>query len=131
MRVFSERSRKNLQGVHPDLVRCCEQALQTSAVDFTVVEGLRSMERQEELLAQGYSQTLKSYHLKQADGFGHAVDLYPFFNGKVQVSAAEARWREIAMSMKEAALDLGIRITWGGDWRKFVDMPHYQLEQGQ
>lgn len=127
-RIFSDRSKRNLEGVHPSLVACCELALQTSEVDFTVIEGTRTLERQKEYVARGVSKTLKSYHLIQPDGYGHAVDLYPYYKGSVQVDAPEIYWRMIAEAMKGAAEDLDLKITWGGDWKSFQDMPHYQLE---
>ena len=128
MRKFSERSLKNLSGVHPDLVKCVEIALQLSTVDFTVIEGVRTIEKQREYFNKGASRTMNSYHLKQADGYGHAVDIYPFYDGKVQVNAPFSKFREIAMAMKQAADTLLIKITWGGDWKSFVDSPHYQFE---
>lgn len=137
-RKFSQRSLNNLAGVHPDLVRCAELALQASACDFTVIEGLRTAARQKELIARGASRTMRSYHLRHGDGYGHAIDLYPYYNGSVQGASTpkspeerkqnEACWREIARAMKQAASSLGIRITWGGDWKSFCDMPHYQYE---
>lgn len=125
---FSARSRKNLQGVHPDLIRICERALELSPMDFTVVEGLRAIERQRVLFAEGKSLTMNSRHLPQPDGYGHAVDLYPFYEGRVQVNAHASAYRQIAEAMKTAAKDLGLTITWGGDWKRLQDTPHYQLE---
>lgn len=126
--VFSKRSLSALEGVHPDLVRVCRRALELSAVDFTAVEGVRSLERQEKLLAAGASKTLKSRHLIQPDGYGHAVDLYPFYDGKVQVRAPHGVFGQIAAAMKKAAAELGVKITWGGDWKSFCDTPHFQIE---
>lgn len=127
-RKFSQRSLNNLQGVHPDLVLCVKAALQASEVDFTVVEGMRTLEKQREYFSKGASRTMRSYHLRQPDGFAHAVDLYPYFDGKVQVTAPDRYWRMIAVAMKKVAADIGVRITWGGDWKSFCDMPHYQYE---
>ena len=105
-RIFSARSLAALDGVHPALVAVTRLALVRSAVDFTVVEGLRP----------------------QADGFGHAVDLYPFYDGSVQVNAPAACFRQIADAMRAAADELGVRLGWGGDWKTLVDMPHFQFE---
>jgi peptidoglycan L-alanyl-D-glutamate endopeptidase CwlK len=127
-RVFSRRSLKNLEGMHPDLVRVVRRALELSAVDFTVVEDVRSLARQKKLLGAGASRTLKSWHLVQDDGYGHAVDLYPYYNRSVQVHAPFQYFRQIAEAMKAAAAELGIGIGWGGDWKSFCDGPHYQLE---
>lgn len=133
---FSARSRRNLQGVHPDLVRICERALGLSSMDFTVVEGLRTIERQRALFAEGKSLTMNSRHLPQPGGYGHAVDLYPFYEGRVQVDAHFNAYRQISVAMFAAAKELGLRITWGADWNhngrsddeRLVDSPHYQLE---
>lgn len=117
--VFSGRSNQRLQGVNPDLVRVVRRALELSPVDFAVVEGLRTKERQAELLAAGASTTMNSRHLT-----GHAVDLAPVIGGEI-------RWDwppfyEIAAAMKKAASELGVPIVWGGDW-KFKDGPHFEL----
>jgi peptidoglycan LD-endopeptidase CwlK len=120
MRKFSARSLKNLQGVHPDLVRVMRAALQISALDFMVIEGLRTIERQKQLVAKGASQTMRSRHLT-----GHAVDIAPVVGGVI-------RWdwplfHRIAEGVKQAAVDEGVAIEWGGDWKSFPDGPHWQL----
>lgn len=114
------RSTFRLRGVHPDLVRVVHRAIELTTVDFTVLEGLRTQDRQHELVAQGASKTMRSRHLT-----GHAVDLGAMIYGTV-------RWDwplyyKIAEAMKTAALELKIPIEWGGDWESFKDGPHYQL----
>lgn len=118
--VLGSRSRKRLEGVHPDLVRVVERAIQITEVDFTVLEGLRTVARQRKLVAQGASRTMRSRHLT-----GHAVDLGAWVGGTV-------RWDwplyyKIADAMKAAAAELNQPIEWGGDWRTFKDGPHWQL----
>jgi peptidoglycan LD-endopeptidase CwlK len=118
--TLSQRSEARLQGVHPDLVRVVRRALTLSEVDFAVVEGLRTPERQAELLKAGASTTLNSRHIT-----GHAVDLAPVIGGEI-------RWdwppfHKIASAMKAAALLERVPVEWGGDWRKFRDGPHWQL----
>jgi peptidoglycan LD-endopeptidase CwlK len=117
---FSTVSERNLVGVHPDLVRVMRAALLASPIDFRVVEGLRTIERQRQLIRAGASQTLNSRHLT-----GHAVDIAPIVGGKV-------RWdwplfHRLAEVVKGSARDLSIPIEWGGDWRSFPDGPHFQL----
>ena len=129
MRIFSKRSLKNLQNVHPDLVKVVTAALQLSAVDFAVVEGVRDLETQRKYVAKGVSKTMHSRHLLQPDGYGHAIDLYPYYDGSVQVEAPTSEWRKVAAAMKKAACDLGVSITWGGDWKNGWDKPHIQLER--
>lgn len=114
MYTFGKKSRAELKGVHPDLVRVVERAIALTQQDFAVHDGLRTEAEQREYVARGSSWTMKSKHLPQADGYGHAVDLVPVINGKV-------RWEwpaiyPIAEAVRKAATDLGIRIRWGGHW---------------
>ena len=115
--ALNERSRARLDGVHPDLVRVVERAAEIAPDGFIVTEGLRSLARQKELVAKGASRTLKSRHLD-----GHAVDL-----ADLKADYKMADMRKIGATMKLAAADLGIALEWGGDWKSFVDTPHFQL----
>ena len=123
---LGKRSLQRLEGVHPDLVECVEQAILITSVDFTVLEGVRSVERQRKLFAAGATTTMNSRHLT-----GHAVDLGAWVDGQV-------RWDwplydKIAEAMREAAQTSGLntefttRLEWGGDWKTFKDGPHFQL----
>lgn len=112
--VLSQRSLSRLDGVHPDLVRVVKRALALSKQDFAVFEGLRTAERQAQLVKQGLSQTTNSKHLKQADGFGHAVDLIPWVNGAVCWDWAY--FYPIAEAVRAAAKELNVKIRWGGAW---------------
>ena len=120
--TFGERSEGKLVGVHIHLVNVVRRALELSTVDFAVVEGLRTKERQRELVASGASKTLNSRHLT-----GHAVDLAPYIAGEI-------RWdwppfHRIATAMKGAARELGVEVVWGGDWTNFKDGPHWELSR--
>lgn len=114
------RSVARLRGVHPDLVKVVERAIQLSTVDFTVLEGLRTVERQKALVDAGASQTMNSRHLD-----GHAVDLGAWVDG--QVDWSWPLYNRIADAMKRAAKEVNVPIEWGGDWTKFKDGPHFQL----
>lgn len=127
-KTFSQRSIKAMIGVHPDLVKVAYRALELCDSDFTVIEGVRTLEKQREYFANGASKTMKSYHLLHEDGFGHAIDIYPYYDGSVQCEAPYAKFKEISAAMKSAAKELGVTITWGGDWKSFQDTPHYQIE---
>ena len=119
---LGKRSIERLQGVHPDLVRVVERAIDLTPVDFTVLEGLRSPERQQTLVASGASQTLNSRHIT-----GHAVDLGAWVDN--QVDWSWPLYTKIANAMKAAANELGVSIVWGGDWRTFKDGPHFELDR--
>lgn len=117
-------STRRLIGVHPDLQRVVRRAITLTPVDFRVGEGLRTLERQKQLLAAGASRTLNSRHLT-----GHAVDLIALVNGEV-------RWdwplyHLIAKAVKQAAAIERVPIEWGGDWLRFKDGPHFQLPWGK
>lgn len=114
------KSREKLEGVDIRLVRLVEQAIKETTVDFTVLEGLRTPERQQQLVNDGFSQTLKSKHLT-----GHAVDLVALVDGKV--SWDKQYYPEIARAMKKAAEQQQVNIRWGGDFKTFFDGPHFEL----
>jgi peptidoglycan L-alanyl-D-glutamate endopeptidase CwlK len=120
--TFNARSLRNLKGVHPDLVRVVHRAAELSEIEFIVTEGLRTLERQRQLVAAGASKTLKSRHLT-----GHAIDFAPVINGEVTW-----KWPPffiIANAFKAAASELGTAIIWGGDWTRFKDGPHIELDR--
>lgn len=127
---LGKTSRQKLQGVHPDLISVVEKAIKISEVDFTVLEGLRTKERQAKLFAAKKSKTMNSRHIT-----GHAVDLAPWpLNGDFDEDGILniEDWDEyypIADAMKQAADDLGVAIVWGGDWKSFPDGPHYELDR--
>lgn len=117
---FGQKSLDRLKGVHPDLVKVVTRALELSSVDFSVSEGLRTKERQQELYKQGKSKTLNSRHIT-----GHAVDIYP-------VSNTDGKWtpedfKPIVNAMKQAAKELNTHVVHGADWG--WDSPHHELNR--
>lgn len=151
MYYLGTNSRRELQGVHPKLVAVVERAIQLSTVDFGVHDGLRTEAEQHEYVKRGVSQTMNSKHLKQADGYGHAVDLVPYVRGKLRWEWAPIY--SIADAVRTAAREVGVRLRWGGCWcvltdtdddpetlvrryterriaqgrKAFTDGPHYEL----
>lgn len=118
--VLGQRSLSRLEGVHPDLVRVVKKAAAMSSLDFTVLEGLRTLDRQRQLMSAGATKTMNSRHLT-----GHAVDIAPMIGGTV-------RWDwplyyQLAAIVKDAAKAENVPIQWGGDWRNFKDGPHWEL----
>jgi peptidoglycan LD-endopeptidase CwlK len=118
--LLNRTSEAKLVGLHPDLVRVVRAAYSATKVFFIVTEGIRTLDRQKQLVAAGASTTMKSRHLT-----GHAVDLAAVVGGAI-------RWDwplyyGIAAAMKQAAKEIQVPIEWGGDWETFKDGPHYQL----
>jgi len=133
---LGKRSMDRLTGVHPDLVAVVHRAISRSEIDFTVIEGIRTADRQRQLVKAGASKTMDSRHLT-----GHAVDLAAWVGGTV-------RWDwglylKIAEAMRAASNELGTPIRWGGTWgllsniegpitaevlhKRFPDGPHFEL----
>lgn len=131
--AFSKKSSDRMKGVNPDLVRVAKEAIKLSQIDFGISQGVRTQQEQMDLYAQGRTKpgkivtnTLKSKHLIQSDGYGGAIDVVCYVNGNVTWS--EKYYFEVADAFKEAAKRLGIQILWGGDFRgDFKDYPHYEI----
>lgn len=145
---LSKRSLTNLNGVNPKLVEVVQHAIKVTKVDFAVIEGLRTVERQKELVARGASQTMKSKHLE-----GLAVDLMAFIDNRG--SWELNLYDDIADAMKEGAIKVDVRLRWGAAWtvndirnwkgtmeeamnsyiderraqgkRPFIDAPHFEI----
>ncbi len=125
--ALSQRSLQRLDGVHPKLVNVVKAAIAISKTDFAVIEGVRSLEKQREYFNAGKSRTMKSKHLT-----GHAVDLMPLVDtdgdGDREGTWEEQHFLPIADAMRQAASNLGIVITWGGEWASFKDCPHFEID---
>lgn len=134
--IIGQRSLSRLEGVHPDLIRVVKKAAALSDLDFTVLEGLRTPERQKQLMQQGATRTLNSRHIT-----GHAVDLAPMLDGKV--SWDWPLYHRLAEYVRSASISENVPIRWGGTWkllsaisgpitakvlsRSFPDGPHFEL----
>ena len=150
---LSNRSLGKLEGVHPDMVATVKRAIELTSVDFGVTYGVRTLAEQEKLYASGRSQTMKSKHLIQEDGYSHAVDLVAYDGPDViwEINVYD----NIADAMAAAAMEIGCAIKWGAAWsvgniarydgtmedamneyidlrrsqsrRPFIDGPHFEL----
>jgi peptidoglycan L-alanyl-D-glutamate endopeptidase CwlK len=107
--ILGKASEASLIGVCAPLVCCVRYAIKRSDVDFSVVEGLRALERQRKLVASGASRTMDSLHLT-----GDAVDLAPYVDGRLQWQAPLAY--KVAKWMALGSRDLVVPIIWGGVW---------------
>lgn len=143
MGTFGKRSLASLKGIHPDLVKVMETAVTNSPIDFTITDGLRTTAMQQALYAKGRTAPgeivtradgihIKSNHQVKADGWGHAVDLYPYINGEVDYNDTHGKQAIVAAHIKSVAKELGIAISCGIDWtmavEHIVDPPHFELK---
>ena len=150
---LSGRSLNKLEGVHPTMVDTVKRAIELSKVDFGVIYGVRSLAEQKKLYEAKRSQTMKSKHLVQEDGYSHAVDLMAYDGS--DPSWDIVMYDDIADAMKEGSIKTGAKICWGAAWhidniaewdgsmeaamnayvdlrrsqnrRPFIDGPHFQL----
>jgi len=124
---LGNNSIKNLTGVDGRLIEIADLAITISPIDFGIPStgGLRTTEDQAELFASGVSKadgiTNKSYHQS-----GKAVDVYAYVDGKA--SWDKSHLTIIATSMLQAAAQLGYPLKWGGLWKSWQDMPHYEIK---
>ena len=152
---LSGRSLNKLEGVHPTMVDTVKRAIELSKVDFGVIYGVRSLAEQKRLYEAKRSQTMKSKHLVQEDGYSHAVDLMAYDGS--DPSWDIVMYDDIADAMKQAAIETGAKILWGASWHidditkwdgtmqeamnayidlrrsqsrtPFIDGPHFQLSK--
>lgn len=145
---LSKRSLARLEGVDERMIRVVKTAITFTTVDFGVIQGLRTIEEQRELVAKGASQTMKSKHLD-----GLAVDLMAYVGSRG--SWELSLYDNIADAMKLAAIEEDVAIRWGAAWqipdirewdgtmqdamdnyidlrrsqgrRPFIDGPHFEL----
>ena len=125
-RQWDKVSVQRRKGVHPDLLRLSDAVLQAAPWPIRITEGLRTLERQKQLVAIKASKTLKSRHLP-----GHAIDVVPYIDidrdGKIETEELynKALFRQLIPIAKAQADKLNIEVVWGFDWG--WDMPHWEL----
>ena len=126
---FSQRSLNNLKNVDERLVKICNELIKR--IDFTVIEGFRTPERQKELYDKGFSK-IDGISKKGKHNYSPslAIDIIPYKKGHNPFDGSkesDIMFDNLAKEFKQVAKELNINITWGGDWKSFVDKPHFQL----
>ncbi|ASA96819.1 M15 family metallopeptidase [Anoxybacillus sp. FSL W8-0104] len=131
LKELIERAEKKLVGVHPLVATKARQLIERAykeGINIIITQGLRTIEEQNELYAQGRTKTGKivtnarggySYH-----NFGLAFD-FAILNADGSVNwNVDEKWKRVG------ALGKSLGLEWGGDWRDFPDYPHFQLTFG-
>ena len=143
---FTQSSLDKMEKVHPKLVEVMKAAITDSPFDFRITDGARTAEEQFALYQIGRSKPgrivtncdgkrAKSNHQIKADGYGHAVDIFPcgvIENGVYRKFTSEEGYDEkklklIANHILAVAKSKNINIEWGGNW-KMHDTPHFELK---
>lgn len=126
---LSQTSFNRLKGIKPILIEIVTEAIQTSPIDFGIPAdgGLRTAERQNELFKAGKSKMDGYKKIGNHQG-GNAFDIYAFVDGKA--SWDRTHLTTIARHIQKVAKEkFNVDLVWGGDWTKFVDMPHFELKK--
>ena len=126
MPKFGKKSKENLKGLDAKIVNVLNQAIKH--FDFTIIEGLRTLETQKGYVAKGVSKTLESKHLK-----GKAVDIAPY---PIDYDDTE-RFVYLGGFILGVASQLGVKLRWGLDWdmdtytkdTKFRDIGHFEIRE--
>jgi len=121
---FGKRSRERLKGVNIKLQHILNQLVKI--MDVTIIEGLRTQERQDELVKKGASKTKYSKHIQ-----GKAVDVAPY---PIDWEDRE-RFHYMGGMLRGIAHEMDVKIRWGGDWdsdgeiadNSFDDLVHVEL----
>lgn len=129
MYSFSQRSITNLENVDERLKSICYELIKV--IDFTVIEGFRTRERQKELFDKGFSK-IDGISKKGKHNYfpSRAVDIIPYKKGHNPFDGSkesEEMFYKLAEEFKKVAKELNIDIVWGGDWESFKDLPHFQI----
>ncbi len=142
MPKFGKRSQQRLDTCHEDLQKICNEVI--VSIDFSVLEGRRTLEKQQEYFRTGRSQ-LDGIHKKSKHQSipSQAVDVAPYPIDFSQASKAKARFYMLAGYFFEAAKvllergEISHELRWGGDWdsdksfedQSFDDLPHFELHR--
>lgn len=127
MPTFGKRSKDNLATCHVDLQRVANHAIKH--IDFTITIGHRGKAAQDEAVAKGHSK-LKWPKSKHNSTPSKAFDFVPYpWDGNWQAKALIPRLKKIGEQLKASAKELGVNCTYGGDWPKFRDYPHFQSDE--
>ena len=124
MPKFGKRSKERLRGVDARLVSVLNELVKI--MDVTIIEGLRSEQRQEKLLKEGSTKTKFSKHIT-----GKAVDLAPY---PIDWKDRD-RFHYMGGMIRGIAKQLNVPVRWGGDWdgdgetkdNKFDDLVHVEI----
>jgi peptidoglycan L-alanyl-D-glutamate endopeptidase CwlK len=123
---FSDKSKANMCCVDERLIRVAHRAIQISKIDVGIPNtgGIRSAKAQNKLFKEGKSKA-DGYEKISKHQEGKALDVYAWVNGSA--SWEKEYLAQVACAFLQAANELQIKIQWGGLWKSFEDMPHFEL----
>lgn len=124
---YEEQQKRALRdGAHPDIIEF-ERKLVKRFADLGVPVFahcvIRTSEEQLRLFNEGFSKDTPKDGLWPHKAY--AVDIIHSKLG--WMDALPQGWQIIGHIGHEVAISMGIKITWGGDWKHFHDPAHFEL----
>lgn len=133
--VLDTRSEKNIATLLPDMqakargiMTVAAHLQKTTGISCVILSGTRTYAEQNALFAKRPKVT-NARGGQSNHNFGIAIDVGLFKDGRYMTGAAkgdDAAYRQLAAEVKKNVSN----IEWGGDWKSFKDLPHYQLATG-
>lgn len=132
-------SAENLKNLHPaveagakDLIRLSHSCYN---IDIRITQGYRTKKQQDALYDQGRSRAgeivTNARGGESMHNYGLAFDFVQMVDGDISYdleydgnNSGKSDWREVAAVGKALGFD------WGGDWKRFVDYPHFEMTFG-
>ena len=125
MASFGKASTRRLLTCTPELQEVLNEAIKH--FDFSIIWGHRGKFHQNRVFDEGYSkvQWPNSRHNSLPS---EAVDIVPYPGG---FKNKDKTFTEMATYMLSAASKCGVPLFWGGHWRSFKDLAHFQIIRGK
>lgn len=133
---FSNKSKEQLNTCHSSLIKLMNEAISRTKVDFSIIQGARTVEEAQDNYNRGVS-TLDpskgqySKHIAPLpDGSREksiAVDICPYVNGGLAWNDVKA-FGYLGGLIEAIAQELSISIRWGGNWDGDGDLHDNSLE---
>ena len=134
---WGQNSLNRMKGVDERLIRVLFRAIRIASrkmdgIDLSIPQlgGLRTADQQNKLFENKLSRCdgydLKSYHQS-----GRAIDVIPYIKGvnvySLPKEEMELAFYKVASCMLEAGAKDNVKLNWGGNWKTFKDLPHYEI----
>ena len=128
---LSNASKQKLMSCHKPLIDVFSEVLYYK--DISILEGYRDKEEQEKAKENGtsnasFGQSAHNYNPSLA------IDVVPYpipkkiVNGKEVWDDDSPEWDELHDIVSNICLQFGVKLKWGGEFKKLIDKPHYEVE---
>jgi peptidoglycan L-alanyl-D-glutamate endopeptidase CwlK len=130
--AIDSRSAKNIATLHPKLQPLAEQLIEKAVaegINAKVIAGTRTHTEQDALYAQGRSKpgkvVTKAKGGQSIHNYGLAFDIGVFSKDGKTYLGESPHYKRVGQLGKD------IGLVWGGDWKGFIDEPHFEFNHGK